>query len=236
MDSLNSLNHELELEFYGKKRLEEILEILAKRNNFLLNGFHPDSKIQCANTCKVYTSPDEITEFSAFHSGPRYRYDSARKVITDSPVSELIGRYGGDFEGKRHLHHVHFSTDLDFIISNHLLPHENEILYTIDLRNSKDSRLQTNYTTEVFFIDKIRTLRQCLETPGFFDRLKASQCQNAEYLVGLNNLNDVRSALINELDSWIEKYSTPLDISRLKEYVQKGMHIVLVKDPIKIVK
>ena len=208
----------------------EIEKLLIQGNEALYHSSHlqnlsTNNKYQ--NSCSVLTSSTNIPkQFRAYHSGP-------------SSQSELINGELPWIDGLTTTDHIYFSIDLGEIVRDYLLPENrnDNLVYVTDLRNVKGARVQTSYSGETLWNDKIRTLIDCINDDDFMKTILSCPFYSSyKYVEPFKNKSkdDIKTEAVKEIKGWISKYTIPFKLKNLERYRKKGQTYILIPQPMEV--
>lgn len=211
---------------------KKITELLIKRNKLLLRkkipSFQKTSK-PYQNYCEFLGERTRIPlQFRAYHSGPFKQIELIhRKREQEDEVDVPTNS------------HVFFTLNLGEAVSEYILPlsYGYRALYVIDIRKLKNTRIQNDYSSEVIWNDRLRTLRDCYRDPEFIEILLSfPKSRDIEYIQPfLDKSKEVlKEAILEEARTWLERYTEPFNISDLQEYKNKKFSYLLVPSPISV--
>lgn len=229
---LDELNNLVWSERKDPLKNNKLLELVIKRNEILHKDFEPPPFNQIAekqyeNYCEFLDHSTKIPkEFRAYHSGP-------------SMQSELINTRK-TFEDYSIHNHIYFSLNPEEIVRNYLDDYyqKNNAIYVIDLKSVSNARVQTSYSSEVLWSDKIRTLIECYKDEEYMEKLlKERNIYDRIYIEPFKYKpkEELKKAAIKEIEIWLSRYTIPFKLKHLKRYKRKKQNFILIPQPIKVI-
>ena len=210
--------------------------ILASRNELLIRHSvsagrrRLDTRLMAdeyPNECEPLSTKTVVPQkFRAYHCGMK--------------MQPMLVSQSTDFEGSRKLDEVYFSLNLRDVFRYLDLGNSSDnMIYVLDSKGVKDSWIQKDYSSEVLWGDKLRTLL------NLYDQNRGSEIVSVNYDPASSEhrytahfagtkLKVLKAEIIKEMDDWKIKHAVPFNPNRVERYKSKNLDYLLVKGPVKV--